>query len=94
VHFPEGAVAAPRDGSQVYKPSVRVPREAIKGNNGAGDAFASGMLFGIHEGWPLEQSLALANAAAAASLRAITTNGAVESWQECLALAERWGWRE
>jgi sugar/nucleoside kinase (ribokinase family) len=94
IHFPEGAVAAARGGALLVRPSVRVPRDAIKGNNGAGDAFASGMLFGIHEGWPLDRSLALANATAAASLRAITTNGAVENWRDCLALAERWGWRD
>ncbi len=33
-------------------------------------------------------------ATAAASLRAVTTNGAVEPWQKCLALAAEWGWRE
>jgi sugar/nucleoside kinase (ribokinase family) len=94
VHFPAGAVAASRDGARASKPSVRVPREEIKGNNGAGDAFASGMLLGIHEGWPLEECLTLANASAAASLRAFTTNGAVVPWRECLALAEKWGWRD
>jgi sugar/nucleoside kinase (ribokinase family) len=94
VHFPAGAIAATREGTVVRKPSVRVPREAIKGSNGAGDAFAAGILFGVHEGWPLEQSLALANASAAASLRSVTTNGSVVPWRECLALAESWGWRE
>ena len=93
-HFPAGAVAVARDGTVERKPSVRVPQAAIKSSNGAGDAFASGMLFGIHEGWPLTKSLALANAAAAASLRSVTTNGAVEHWQKCLALANRWGWRD
>jgi sugar/nucleoside kinase (ribokinase family) len=94
VHFPFGAVAATRDGAVVNKPSVRVPAEAIAGTNGAGDAFAAGLVFGVHEGWPLERSLALAHAGAAASLRSVTTNGAVEDWRECLRLADRWGWRE
>jgi sugar/nucleoside kinase (ribokinase family) len=93
VHFPLGAIAASRDGAITRKPSVRVPPEAIVGSVGAGDAFAAGMLLGIHEGWPLDHSLALAHAAAAASLRSLTTTGAVESWQTCLALADRWGWR-
>jgi sugar/nucleoside kinase (ribokinase family) len=94
VHFPSGAIAVARDGTVAQKPSVRAPRDAVKGSNGAGDAFAAGMLIGLHEGWPLDRSLALANASAAASLRSITTNGAVENWRDCLALAERWGWRE
>jgi sugar/nucleoside kinase (ribokinase family) len=93
IHFPEGAVAASRDGARLMMPSVRVPRDEIKGNNGAGDAFASGMLLGIHEGWSLEECLRLANASAATSLRAISTSGAVVHWRECLALAEKWGWR-
>ncbi|MCP4380889.1 MAG: carbohydrate kinase family protein [Hyphomicrobiales bacterium] len=94
VHFPHGAVAVDRDLSPIRRPSVRVPPEAIKGSNGAGDAFASGMLIGIHENWPLVESLALASASAAASLRAVTTTGAVENWKECLALADQWGWRD
>lgn len=94
VHFPFGAVAAARDGAVVKKPSVRVPPEAVAGTNGAGDAFAAGIVFGIHEGWPLDRSLALAHASAAASLRSVTTNGAVEDWRECLRIADRWGWRE
>lgn len=94
VHFPFGAVAAARDGAVVKKPSVRVPPEAVAGTNGAGDAFAAGIVFGVHEGWPLDRSLALAHASAAASLRSVTTNGAVEDWRECLRLADRWGWRE
>jgi sugar/nucleoside kinase (ribokinase family) len=94
VHFPTGCVAATRDGAVLDKPSVRVPKEEIVGSNGAGDAFAAGVLFGVHEGWPLQDCLALAHATAAASLRSITTNGSVENWRACLALAERWGWRD
>jgi hypothetical protein len=37
-------------------------------------------------------TLALAHAVAAASLRRVGTTDGVLHWQECLALAERWGW--
>lgn len=93
VHFPMGGVVLARDGSVAEHPSVNVPAIAIAGNNGAGDAFAAGMLFGHHEGWPLEKSLRLAHASAAASLRAKSTTTSIENSQDCLALAERWGWR-
>jgi sugar/nucleoside kinase (ribokinase family) len=83
-----------RAGTVTRQTSVNVPQSAIKGSNGAGDAFAAGMLFGIHEGWPLAECLRLAGATAAASLRSVTTNGAVENWRACLQLAETWGWRE
>ncbi len=93
VHFPEGSVAAARDGTRAAHPSVAVPRDAIVGANGAGDAFAAGMVLAIHEGWQLDDGLKLAHATAAASLRSVTTNGAVVDWRECLRLAEAWGWR-
>ena len=32
--------------------SVAMPEEEIAGVNGAGDAFAAGMLYALHEGWP------------------------------------------
>ncbi len=93
-HFPRGAVAVTRGGEPVRHPSVRVPPEAVASPNGAGDAFAAGYVYGHHEGWSVEASVALAHATAAASLRAISTTGAVESWKACLDLARRWGWRD
>lgn len=93
VHFPEGAVAVARSGEVVTMPSVNVPPDEILGANGAGDAFASGFVYGWHEGWPLAERVRLAHAVAAASLRDITTTGAIVSWRECLALADAWGWR-
>ncbi|HMN84886.1 MAG TPA: PfkB family carbohydrate kinase [Bauldia sp.] len=94
VHFPHGAVAVGRDGDVVRKPSVRVPPSEAAGANGAGDAFAAGFLYAYHEGWTLDRMLALAHATAAASLREISTIGAIMPWRDCLALADRWGWRE
>lgn len=94
VHFPMGGVVVSRDGDVVTRPSVAVPPSEIKGANGAGDAFAAGFLYGVHENWSVEDCLALAHATAAASLRHISTTGAVELWSGCLALANAWGWRE
>ena len=94
VHFPRGAIVVGRDGSVTTRPSVNVPHEEIAGANGAGDAFAAGFLYGIHEGWSVHRALTLAHAVAAASLRAISTTDAIEPWSQCLALADSWGWRE
>jgi sugar/nucleoside kinase (ribokinase family) len=94
VHFPRGAVAVSRDGTVTQQPSVRVPQSEIVSANGAGDAFAAGMLYGLHEGWGVERCLALAHASAAASLRGASTTDTVERWQACLDLAARWGWNE
>lgn len=93
VHFPTGAVTVTRDGEARFWPSLAVPPEAIAGTNGAGDAFAAGMLIGLHEGWPIEDMMALAHAAAAASLTDLTTTGGLRSMEDCFALARRWGKR-
>jgi sugar/nucleoside kinase (ribokinase family) len=93
-HCPRGAVAAVRGGAVLRQPSLRVPPQQIAAANGAGDAFAAGTMYGVHQGFGIEDSLALGRATAAASLRALSTTGAVVTWQECLALSRRWGERE
>jgi sugar/nucleoside kinase (ribokinase family) len=94
VHFPAGALALSRDGTAAEKPPVRVPQAAIRGTNGAGDAFAAGVLLTLHDGGTLEEALTLGHAVAAASLRSLTTTGSVDSVAACLRLAAEWGWRE
>ena len=94
VHFPEGAIAMARDGGRRFQPSVAMPPEAVVGTNGAGDAFAAGLFCAIHRREELGRALALAHAAAAASLRATGTYDAVCSAEECLRLAALHGWRE
>ena len=92
-HFPEGAVAATRDGGLIAVGSVAMPSREIAGVNGAGDAFAAGVIHGWHEGRPLRESLRLGHACAAASMRQVSTTQGVLSVAECLALAEGFGFR-
>ncbi len=94
VHFPQGAIISTRNGEVITRPSVRVRENDIVGANGAGDAFAAGLLYGLHEDWSLEEAILLAHAAAAASLRAISATAAIMSWRDCLELATAWGWRD
>ena len=93
VHYVQGALIVARDGTEMRKPSVNVPDGAYQGANGAGDAFAAGFLYGLHEEWSLDRSLSLAHATAAACLRSITTVDGVDTVSACLALADTWGWR-
>lgn len=93
VHFPEGAVALARDGTTWREPSVAVPQAEIAGPNGAGDAFAAGFLYALHEDWPIAEALRLGHAAAAMALRSVGTTDAVETWQRCLEKAAEWGTR-
>jgi sugar/nucleoside kinase (ribokinase family) len=94
VHFPEGAYSCKRDGTVDWSPSLRIPAESIAGAAGAGDAFAAGVLLGLHEGWPVERCLALGMCTAAASMTEVTCSAGVRSFTECLALANRWGYHE
>lgn len=54
-----------------------VPHDEFAGNAGAGDAFTSGLLHGIHEGWSEEKCLRYATAAGTVSLGSLTTTGAM-----------------
>ncbi len=92
-HFPGGAVAVGPGGEEVLKPSLDIPAEAIQGTNGAGDAFASGLLYGLHQEWSVTEAIELGHAAAAASVRGLGTTDTVVSWRECLELASCWGWQ-
>ena len=94
VHFPAGAIVATRDGQVFFRASVQIPEHAIVGANGAGDAFAAGFLYALHQDWSVDDAMSLAHAAAAASLRQMSTTEAVEPWKACLGLAEAWGWRD
>ena len=93
IHHPDGAVAATRAGEVSKRPSVMVEQPEIAGSTGAGDAFYAGVLFGIHEGWPLQRCLDLGNAAAATSLHSPTTSASIRPWAECLAYATAKGLR-
>jgi sugar/nucleoside kinase (ribokinase family) len=93
IHHPEGAIALCKNGEKAFAPSVKVPQVEIIGTVGAGDAFYAGMLFGIHESWPLEKCLELANASAATSLHSATTSSSIRPWTECLAYAKAKGLR-
>lgn len=91
IHHPQGAVALHRGSLPVAAGAVRMPAAEIVSAVGAGDAFSAGYHFGIHEGWSVPDCLALANAAAASSLRSMTTTGSILPAAECLNMASRLG---
>lgn len=77
IHFPEGGYARTKSGETKFVPSFLVDRSEIKGTAGAGDAFCAGMLYAIHEDYPLAQALSFANAGARFNLLSPTcTDGA------------------
>lgn len=93
VHFPEGGFARTRKGEDVWQPSVKVPEKAIAGTAGAGDAFATGVLWGMHEDWELQRGLQAAVCLAAACLLDPTTTAGIKPLNTCLALGKKYGYR-
>ena len=93
IHHPQGAVALHKGGKPVAAGSVQVPKAEIRSTVGAGDAFSAGYHFGLHEGWADVECLQLANAAAATSLRSMSTTDAILPAADCLAWAAAQGVR-
>ena len=91
IHFPEGACACSAKGDIVWQPAVKLPSAEIKGTAGAGDAFAAGVLLGVHENWSIGRCLELGVCAAATSLQHPTCSASIRSQAECLALGQTLG---
>lgn len=92
IHFPKGAIALNKSGEKLFQPSVKMPAEKIKGSVGAGDAFAAGVLAGVHEDWSMAKSLLLGVNVAAASLMDASSSESILSWQECLKLGDNFNY--
>ena len=88
-----GAPRPPPGGRIWRQGSVRLPREQVHSTTGAGDAFAVGVIWGLHEGWPVEQCLRLAVASAAACVRSPHTSDGIKRAEACLAETGRAGYR-
>ncbi len=91
IHFVEGAVAVTTDGVLHGQGSVQLPTGFIRGATGAGDAFAAGFIYGVHEGFPVSVCLRQAVSAAAMCLSDPTTSEGLSLLADCLALGEEHG---
>jgi sugar/nucleoside kinase (ribokinase family) len=93
IHFAEGSFMRTRKGEDFWQPSLNLPSKYIGGTAGAGDAFAAGVLMGLHEGWELPRCLLTGVCVAAASLSHPTCTGGVKSLHAALKLAQKFGFR-
>ncbi len=93
IHFPAGCVAAAPDGRTWRLGSVRVPPEDVRSTVGAGDAFAAGVMFGLHEELAIPDCLRLGACVAAVSLAGRSTSDSLRPAADCLAYGERLGYR-
>ncbi len=93
IHFPEGCFMRTRKGEDFWQSSLKLPDKHIAGTAGAGDAFAAGVLMGLHENWELPRCLFTGVCVAAASLSHPTCAGGVKSLPAALKLARKFGER-
>lgn len=94
LHYPAGAIAANATGAIVMQGSLNIPSSAIVSAVGAGDAFASGVLYGLHESLPISECLKLGVCAAAASLTKANCSDGLVSAAECLEMGMEYGYKE
>ena len=72
-------------------PSLKVPKDDIKGSVGAGDAFCAGCLYGLYNGYQSRQILEFASAVAACSLLEVNSVDGMKPKKEILKLANKYG---
>ncbi|MGY9079202.1 MAG: PfkB family carbohydrate kinase, partial [Candidatus Nanopelagicales bacterium] len=93
IHTPAGVVAADSTGKTWRQGSVKVPETQIRGTTGAGDAFAAGVVYGLHEDWGVQDCIRLGVAAAAQNVQSHLTAVGVKRFADTLAEAETFGYR-
>ncbi len=70
----------------VKVPSLKLPRGYIKGSNGAGDAYCSGILYGAYKGMSLKDAMILGTGCAACSLSETNGTDGMRSLEKVLEL--------
>ncbi|WP_051261255.1 carbohydrate kinase family protein [Desulfovibrio inopinatus] len=94
VHFPLGSVVVGPGRAPHIAGSVHLPEKYVVSSVGAGDAFASGLLFGLLHDESLDACVALAHAAATVCLGSVSTNEALIPAKDCLEHARELGYRQ
>lgn len=93
IHAVEGSVAVSQSGESVMQSSVALPEGFSQGATGAGDAFASGLIYGLHEALPMSECLRLAVCVAASCLRHPSTSEGILPLKDCLEIGVNYGFR-
>ena len=93
LHFPEGVMVCDTNKHTIERASLNIPSEKIKGTAGAGDAFAAGMLLGLHEELPLDKCLDIAISASAACLFDESCSDGIKQFEDMNSLQDLYGFR-
>jgi sugar/nucleoside kinase (ribokinase family) len=82
IHCPQKALWMQKEEDPIWFVPEKLPPEAIVSPVGAGDAFCTGILYGIHEGLAPDQTLSLAHKIAKASMAGITATESIPPLRE------------
>lgn len=77
-----------KSGAFTEVPSLRIPKEQIKGSVGAGDAFCAGTLYGIYSDFSDKELLEFASAAAACNLFEANAVDGMKSKDEIIEISK------
>lgn len=83
IHMPDRSLCCSDEGLTIV-PSYDLPKEAIVGTTGAGDAFCAGALYGIYRGKTDREILEFASAAAVAALSSSDATSGLRTEAEIL----------
>lgn len=85
IHAPELSIWLSPDKAPVVTPALAVDPAAIVSPVGAGDAFCAAVLYGLHEGWPIQTISAVAHRAAVHCLGGATATDGIPDMLVLLA---------
>ena len=88
----QGSVLIDRDGLYAL-PAVKVPEEEIVDAIGAGDAFDTGIIYGLIQGWPVEKCQKFATLAAASTLKGSGGTMSLSTVEELLKESQTYRFR-
>lgn len=94
IHFPEGCCAMTTEGQYRQLPSLKLPKNYIKGTVGAGDAFCAGILYSAFKQFNLKDSLLFAVKAAAQNLSCEDSISGMKSYNEIITAFKDFGFRD
>ncbi|TNH08264.1 carbohydrate kinase family protein [Testudinibacter sp. TR-2022] len=84
IHSPEWAVACDHTDKPIAVASYWLNKQDIISTLGAGDAFCAGCLYGLHQDFPLEQTLKLGHCLAYFNLFSISATGGAVTYAKAM----------
>lgn len=91
VHCKERAFCLNKKRQFTAVPSLKIPKEDMKGSVGAGDAFCAGCLYALYHNYKEKDMLEFASCAAACSLLEANSIDGMKPRNEILALSAKYG---